>query len=68
MEIAIVTGIYPPTIGGAGAVMHSLAKYAPDRISVITCESMRKGNEYGTARDPSQHQNASTRCAGSHTL
>jgi phosphatidylinositol alpha-1,6-mannosyltransferase len=38
MTIAIVTGVYPPLIGGSGAVMHSLAVHAPDQISVITSE------------------------------
>jgi len=36
MKIAIVTGIYPPIVGGAGAVMHSLAIHAPDQISIVT--------------------------------
>lgn len=35
-KIAIVTGIYPPIIGGAGAVMNSLALSAPEQICVIT--------------------------------
>ncbi len=44
MTIAIVTGTYPPLIGGSGAVMHSLAVRAPDRISVITSEFDSDGN------------------------
>jgi phosphatidylinositol alpha-1,6-mannosyltransferase len=36
MKLAIVTGIYPPIVGGAGAVMHSLATHAPDEITIVT--------------------------------
>jgi phosphatidylinositol alpha-1,6-mannosyltransferase len=43
MKIAIVTGIYPPIVGGAGAVMHSLATHAPDQISIVTCKSDQDG-------------------------
>jgi phosphatidylinositol alpha-1,6-mannosyltransferase len=42
--IAIVTGVYPPQIGGSGAVMHSLAVNSPDRISVVTSEFDSDGN------------------------
>ena len=44
MTIAIITGVYPPMIGGAGAVMHSLALHAPKQISVITCDFDSDGN------------------------
>jgi phosphatidyl-myo-inositol dimannoside synthase len=44
MTIAIVTGVYPPLIGGSGAVMYSLAVHAPDRISVVTSEFDIGGN------------------------
>jgi phosphatidylinositol alpha-1,6-mannosyltransferase len=44
METVLVTSIYPPMIGGAGAVMHSLATQAPDQIAVVTCEFDQRGN------------------------
>jgi len=44
MTIAVVTGIYPPMIGGAGAVMHSLAMRAPEQVAIITCEYDNSGN------------------------
>lgn len=44
MTIAIITGVYPPMIGGAGAVMHSLAVHAPDRIAIVTGEFDSDGN------------------------
>jgi phosphatidylinositol alpha-1,6-mannosyltransferase len=44
MTVAIVTGVYPPLIGGSGAVMHSLAVNAPDQITVITSEFDGDGN------------------------
>ena len=44
MTIAIITGVYPPMIGGAGAVMHSLAVRAPEQISVIASEFDSDGN------------------------
>ncbi len=44
MTIAIVTGVYPPLIGGTGAVVHDLAVHAPDQIAVITGEQDDKGN------------------------
>jgi phosphatidylinositol alpha-1,6-mannosyltransferase len=43
MKIAIVTGIYPPIVGGAGAVMHSLATHAQDQISIVTCKRDHEG-------------------------
>jgi phosphatidylinositol alpha-1,6-mannosyltransferase len=43
INIAIVTGIYPPVVGGEGAVMHSLATHAPDQISVVTCKCDQDG-------------------------
>lgn len=43
MKIAIVTGIYPPIVGGAGAVMHSLATHAADQISIVTCKFDQDG-------------------------
>jgi phosphatidyl-myo-inositol dimannoside synthase len=44
VNISIVTDIYPPMIGGAGAVMHSLATCAPNQISIITGEFNSNGD------------------------
>jgi phosphatidylinositol alpha-1,6-mannosyltransferase len=55
MEIAIVTGIYPPIVGGAGAVMHSLATHAPDQISIVTCRCDHDGHKLAwEMHDPQQ--------------
>ena len=55
MKIAIVTGIYPPIVGGAGAVMHSLATHAPDQISIVTCKCDHEGRRLAwEMHDPQQ--------------
>ncbi len=52
MTLAIVTGIYPPIIGGAGAVMYALAAHAPDRIAVLTGAYDDCGNPVGADISP----------------
>jgi phosphatidylinositol alpha-1,6-mannosyltransferase len=55
MKIAIVTGIYPPIVGGAGAVMHSLATHAPDQISIVTSKFDHEGRRLAwEMHDPQQ--------------
>ena len=55
--VAIVTGVYPPMIGGVGAGMHSLAVRAPDQIAIITGEfdgdgrRIRSGGQRPSAPD-----------------
>src|SRR5579871_3142370 len=40
-RVLIVTGIFPPKIGGAGMVPHALASVFPDNIAVVTQKARR---------------------------
>lgn len=56
-------------IGGAGAVMHSLATCAPNQISIITCEFDGDGNRIGcNERQPPTPENVYRIRSFSHNL
>ncbi len=47
MQVAVVTAVYPPKIGGAGAVLYNLAACAPDQIAIVTCAFDGEGRPTG---------------------